>query len=55
LISIENGRAIKLALRTLNLISQTSFAWPGWREIALAWVELREAGELSCYRHGQMS
>jgi hypothetical protein len=40
LISIENGRAIKLGLRTLNLISQTGFARLDLREIALACVEL---------------
>jgi hypothetical protein len=44
LISIENGRAIKLGLRTLNLISQTGFARLDLREIALSSVELRGRG-----------
>jgi hypothetical protein len=55
LISIEIWRAIKLVLRTLNLISQTGFARRLLREIALACVELRGRRELSCSLRRQMS
>jgi hypothetical protein len=44
LISIESARAIKLGLRTLNLISRIDSARLRLCEIALACVELRGRG-----------